>query len=148
VARRRGHEVRVAPAQVARAVEWAKEMEPGLRHLVVAGGVASNQYVRAQLAEAAASGGLELVLPPPRWCTDNGVMVAWAGAERLALGWAQPPPPSAAPSEGEWVDLRRGGRAGGSAPGARSSAWRRPAGPSCLALPAQTPQTRAPGAAG
>jgi len=27
-----------------------------------------------------------LVLPPPKWCTDNGVMVAWAGVERLALG--------------------------------------------------------------
>ncbi len=41
----------------------------------------------------AASEGLELVLPPPRWCTDNGVMVAWAGVERLACGWAEPPPP-------------------------------------------------------
>lgn len=32
-----------------------------------------------QVAEAA---GLQLVFPPPRWCTDNGVMVAWAGVER------------------------------------------------------------------
>ena len=37
--------------------------------------------------------GLQLVLPPPRWCTDNGVMTAWAGIERLARGWAEPPPP-------------------------------------------------------
>jgi N6-L-threonylcarbamoyladenine synthase len=87
-------------------VEWAREMEPGLRHLVVAGGVACNQHVRAQLTEVAAEGGVELVLPPPRWCTDNGVMVAWAGAERLAHGWAQPPPAAADPAEGEWVDLR------------------------------------------
>jgi N6-L-threonylcarbamoyladenine synthase len=29
-----------------------------------------------------------LVIPPPALCTDNGAMVAWAGAERLALGAA------------------------------------------------------------
>jgi tRNA A37 threonylcarbamoyltransferase TsaD len=33
----------------------------------------------SQVAEAA---GLQLVFPPPQWCTDNGVMVAWAGMER------------------------------------------------------------------
>jgi hypothetical protein len=53
-----------------------------IRQLVVAGGVASNQYIRQRLAAVAAAAGLELVVPPPRWCTDNGVMVAWAGIER------------------------------------------------------------------
>lgn len=52
------------------------------RHLVVAGGVAANQHIRSQLRELASKQGLELVVPPPRWCTDNGVMVAWAGVER------------------------------------------------------------------
>ncbi len=52
------------------------------RHLVVAGGVACNQHIRARLAEVAARGGVELVLPPPKWCTDNGAMVGWAGLER------------------------------------------------------------------
>ena len=50
--------------------------------LVVAGGVACNQEVRGALSEVAEKAGLRLVCPPPRLCTDNGVMVAWAGMER------------------------------------------------------------------
>jgi N6-L-threonylcarbamoyladenine synthase len=52
--------------------------------LVVAGGVAANRTIGAALREAAADA--TLVIPPPALCTDNGAMVAWAGAERLALG--------------------------------------------------------------
>lgn len=54
--------------------------------LVVAGGVAANQAIGAALRHAAQEAGARLVIPPPRLCTDNGAMVAWAGAERLALG--------------------------------------------------------------
>ena len=68
---------------------------PPLSCMVVAGGVAANQTVRARLAAVAEEAGLPLVLPPPKWCTDNGVMVAWAGVERLALGLAETPPTAA-----------------------------------------------------
>ena len=54
--------------------------------LVVAGGVAANATIRAALATAATGNGYRLVAPPPRLCTDNAVMVAWAGIERLRLG--------------------------------------------------------------
>jgi N6-L-threonylcarbamoyladenine synthase len=54
--------------------------------LVVAGGVAANQAIGAGLRTVAADAGGRLVVPPIPLCTDNGVMVAWAGAERLALG--------------------------------------------------------------
>ncbi|HWA45158.1 MAG TPA: tRNA (adenosine(37)-N6)-threonylcarbamoyltransferase complex transferase subunit TsaD [Hypericibacter adhaerens] len=54
--------------------------------LVVAGGVAANQAIGAGLRAVAAEAGARLVVPPLPLCTDNGVMVAWAGAERLALG--------------------------------------------------------------
>jgi N6-L-threonylcarbamoyladenine synthase len=56
--------------------------------LVVAGGVAANQAVRAALERATAAQGFRLVAPPVRLCTDNAVMVAWAGLERLRLGLA------------------------------------------------------------
>lgn len=54
--------------------------------LVVAGGVAANQALRRTLSDTAAAHGFRLVAPPPGLCADNGAMIAWAGAERLALG--------------------------------------------------------------
>src|SRR5437879_4834663 len=54
--------------------------------LVAAGGVAANQAIRQVLQQVASEGGTALVVPPPALCSDNGAMIAWAGAERLALG--------------------------------------------------------------
>src|SRR5216683_3160386 len=54
--------------------------------LVAAGGVAANQAIRKILHKLAFEAGSVLVAPPPELCTDNGAMIAWAGAERLALG--------------------------------------------------------------
>ncbi|MGB6537008.1 MAG: tRNA (adenosine(37)-N6)-threonylcarbamoyltransferase complex transferase subunit TsaD [Xanthobacteraceae bacterium] len=54
--------------------------------LVCAGGVAANQAIRKVLHRLAFEAGTQLVAPPPALCTDNGAMIAWAGAERLALG--------------------------------------------------------------
>jgi N6-L-threonylcarbamoyladenine synthase len=52
--------------------------------LVCAGGVAANQAIRKVLHRLAFEIGTTLVAPPPALCTDNGAMIAWAGAERLA----------------------------------------------------------------
>ena len=49
---------------------------------VIAGGVACNRSVRSSFAELAEDMGLELTIPDPHFCTDNGAMVAWAGLER------------------------------------------------------------------
>ena len=54
--------------------------------LVAAGGVIANEALRKILQRVAFEAGTVLVTPPVALCTDNGAMIAWAGAERLALG--------------------------------------------------------------
>lgn len=66
--------------------KYAAELPGQPLRLVVAGGVAANQAIGAALREVAGAAGATLVIPPIALCTDNGAMVAWAGAERLALG--------------------------------------------------------------
>jgi N6-L-threonylcarbamoyladenine synthase len=73
--------------RTAHGIGMAKEMA-AVTALVVAGGVAANAALRARLEQVAKDGGLPLVAPPIRYCTDNAAMIAWAGIERLRLGLA------------------------------------------------------------
>jgi N6-L-threonylcarbamoyladenine synthase len=84
-----------APADVARAfVEAVVEVlvaksllameTTALTRLVVAGGVGANRQLRASLNEGAARRGIDVYYPPPELCTDNGAMIAFAAALRLA----------------------------------------------------------------
>lgn len=82
-----------------RAIEWARKIEPSVDRLVVSGGVASNQYVRSRLHAVVEKKNLQLVCPPPYLCTDNGVMVAWAGIEHYHVGRFDPPPPAELPED-------------------------------------------------
>jgi N6-L-threonylcarbamoyladenine synthase len=56
--------------------------------LVAAGGVASNHAIRDKLEALAVERGYDFIAPPLKWCTDNGAMIALAGAERLWLGFS------------------------------------------------------------
>lgn len=58
----------------------------GSKVLVVAGGVGANQRLRARLQESAARHGGRVCFPRPALCTDNGAMIAFAGALRLQAG--------------------------------------------------------------
>ena len=80
----------VATRSTAALHRFAVELPDAVPQLVVAGGVAANREIGDALRQAGRVAGARLVVPPPALCTDNGAMVAWAGAERLALGSSDP----------------------------------------------------------
>ena len=63
-----------------------KEHYPNAKHLVVSGGVAANKALRGALSDLAQKHKMTFFAPPISLCTDNGVMIAWAGLERFRLG--------------------------------------------------------------
>jgi N6-L-threonylcarbamoyladenine synthase len=74
--------------RVAKSLTRFRSEFPGIAGptLVVAGGVAANAAIRTALETLCAGHGMRLVAPPPALCSDNGVMIAWAGLERMQAG--------------------------------------------------------------
>ncbi|RXG68020.1 putative tRNA N6-adenosine threonylcarbamoyltransferase, mitochondrial [Armadillidium vulgare] len=66
--------------------ELTKRIPPENKTLVVSGGVASNQFLRDSFKILCEAEGYRLLIPPPKLCTDNGVMIAWNGIEKWNMG--------------------------------------------------------------
>jgi N6-L-threonylcarbamoyladenine synthase len=58
----------------------------GVSRIVLAGGVAANSRLREKIKEEADATGLQVFFPAPRFCTDNGAMIALAGYYSLKRG--------------------------------------------------------------
>jgi N6-L-threonylcarbamoyladenine synthase len=77
------HAAQEAIVDVLSSKAMAAMKETGLSQLVVAGGVGANQTLRATLDQAARKSGWQVFYPELEFCTDNGAMIAFAGAMRL-----------------------------------------------------------------
>lgn len=65
--------------------------QENLKTLVIAGGVSANTNLRQSLEAALAKENARVFYPAPVFCTDNGAMIAYAGAQRLAAGQVDGP---------------------------------------------------------
>jgi len=60
--------------------------QSGLKHLLIAGGVSANQALRERLTVLLGKIGGQVFYARPKFCTDNGAMIAYAGCKRLLAG--------------------------------------------------------------
>lgn len=74
----------VVDALVQKTIRAARGEQIG--QVVISGGVAANRGLRAAMAATGERWGIEVFVPPFASCTDNGAMIAYAGAQRLAAG--------------------------------------------------------------
>jgi N6-L-threonylcarbamoyladenine synthase len=81
-------EFQAAIVEVLAAKALAALRATGLKQLVVAGGVGANRALRAALDAGTQAAGARVFYPELELCTDNGAMIAFAGAQRLTSGSA------------------------------------------------------------
>lgn len=64
--------------------------QEGLNQLIIAGGVSANKRLQTQLETQLAKINAGVFYARPEFCTDNGAMIAYAGAQRLLAGQSSP----------------------------------------------------------
>ena len=79
-------EFQAAVVEVLAAKALAALKATGLKQLVVAGGVGANRALRVALNAGTQAVGARVFYPEMELCTDNGAMIAFAGAQRLTIG--------------------------------------------------------------
>ena len=72
-------------------LKYALAEVEGTNTLAVVGGVAANQLIRSRLEALCQKHQWRMVVPPPKYCTDQGAMSAWAAVERLKVGSSDVP---------------------------------------------------------
>jgi N6-L-threonylcarbamoyladenine synthase len=75
----------ILKSRVLNAIRYCQEKRIKLNYCVLAGGVASNEYLRQTLEILINSQGFGFRAPPLGLCTDNAAMIAWAGIEKIKL---------------------------------------------------------------
>ena len=70
-----------------KALGYFRSAHPTGNTFVIGGGVAANEYIRKRLKNCVHGLGFRFIAPPTNLCGDNGAMIAWAGIERLRLGF-------------------------------------------------------------
>lgn len=73
--------------RVSNAIIMAKSLNIKINDFVITGGVAANNFLREKLKQHI---NLNIFFPPNNLCTDNAVMVGWAGIERLQKNYIDP----------------------------------------------------------
>lgn len=69
--------------RVMRALNFLEIRNIKVRDVVVSGGVASNLYIKSRVETVGRKYNVAVSSPPVKYCTDNGVMIAWNGCEKL-----------------------------------------------------------------
>ncbi|WP_396124687.1 tRNA (adenosine(37)-N6)-threonylcarbamoyltransferase complex transferase subunit TsaD [Anaplasma capra] len=76
----------ILASRIVNAIAMARAIDDRISKIVVSGGVAANNFLRSGILKCASECGIDAVFPPQELCTDNGIMVGWAGLENLRSG--------------------------------------------------------------